>query len=198
MQFLRACLARALLGTVCTEFYYSHRVHACTMSSHLVTIGTVLKSTCEEAGLVPASSEAAARTPSPLFPPRLTCTSCSPASCALCLFLSLALELLLSCALRLLLGLALRLLLGLSLRLLISLALCFLPRARGQLRAGLRHRCAPLSRFSLANKISDGSAAPRLDSRSPPRTDELSDPQARTQARKLHTENRIRFACSKC
>ena len=32
--------------------------------------------------------------------------------------------------------------------------------------------------FSLANKISDGSAAPRLDSRSPPRTDELSDPQA--------------------
>ena len=97
----------------------------------------------------------------------MSCALRLPMSCALRLLLGLALQLLLSCALRLLLGLALRLLLGLSLRLLISLALCFLPRARGQLRAGLRHRCAPLSRFSLANKISDGSAAPRLDSSTP-------------------------------
>ena len=172
MQFLRACLARALLGTVCTEFYYSHREHVCTMSSHLtfllqVMIGTVLKSTLL-LGL------ALRLLPGLALRLVMSCALRLPMSCALRLLLGLALQLLLSCALRLLLGLALRLLLGLSLRLLISLALCFLPRARGQLRAALRHRCAPLSRFSLANKISDGSAAPRLDSPSPPRTDERS------------------------
>ena len=195
MQFLRAfgtCFAwNGVHGILLLP--HSHRVHACTMSSHLtfllqVMIGTVLKSTLL-LGL------ALRLLPGLALRLVMSCALRLPMSCALRLLLGLALQLLLSCALRLLLGLALRLLLGLSLRLLISLALCFLPRARGQLRAGLRHRCAPLSRFSLANKISDGSAAPRLDSRSPPRTDELSDPQARTQARKLHTENRIRFAC---
>ena len=47
----------------------SHILTCSMTTQRAVTIGTVLKSTCDEAGLVPASSEAAARTPSPLFPP---------------------------------------------------------------------------------------------------------------------------------
>ena len=58
-----------LSSLTCMYNELTSHILTCSMTTQrAVTIGTVLKSTCDEAGLVPASSEAAARTPSPLFP----------------------------------------------------------------------------------------------------------------------------------
>ena len=159
-----------LSSRTCMYNELTSHILTCSMTTQrAVTIGTVLKSTCDEAGLVPASSEAAARTPSPLFPPRFTCTPCSPASCALRLFLSLALELLLSCALRLLLGPAPRLLLGLALRLLLGLApRLLLGLALRPSASRLNFSSAARSAFSSASRSHKLRASPSFKLRASP------------------------------